>query len=56
MPQAVFESVKAHLRIIDNWSHVSIRRTTLVDNDKWKSFADAEKKPLNLGTASDKPG
>jgi hypothetical protein len=55
MPQAVFESVKAHLRIIDNWSHVSIRRTTLVDNDKWKSFADVEKKPLNLGTASDKP-
>jgi hypothetical protein len=40
--------------MIDDWSHVSIRRTTLVDNDEWKSFADAEKKSLNLGTASDK--
>ena len=56
MPRAVFESVKDHLRLIDDWSHVSIRRTTLVDNDRWKSFADAEKKLLKLGTASDKPG
>jgi hypothetical protein len=55
MPRAVFESVKDHLRLIDDWSHVSIRRTTLVDNDRWKSFADAETKLLKLGTASDKP-
>lgn len=43
MPRAVFESVKAHLMAIDGWSHLSIGRTTLVDNDEWKSFADAEK-------------
>jgi hypothetical protein len=42
MPRVVFESVKAHLRMIDDWSHISIRRTTLVDNDEWKSFADPE--------------
>jgi len=40
----VFESLKAYLRMIDGWSHVCIRRTTLVDKDEWKSFAHAEKK------------
>ncbi len=43
MPRAVFDSVKAHLSIIVGWSHVSIARTTLVDNDEWKSFAESEK-------------
>jgi hypothetical protein len=42
MPRPVFESVKAHLSTIDGWSHVSISRTTLVDNDEWKSFAESE--------------
>ncbi len=43
MPRPVFESVKAHLRTIAGWSHASIGRTTLVDNDEWKSFADGER-------------
>jgi hypothetical protein len=47
MPRPVFESVRAHLLAIDGWSHLAISRTTLVDNDEWKSFADAEKTPFN---------
>jgi len=48
MPRSVFESVKAHLRAVQGWSHLGIGRTTLVDNDEWKSFADAAQAPSNL--------
>ena len=52
MPRPVFESVKAQLRTIEGWSHLHFGRTTLVDNDEWKSFADGERpstiKPLGL--------
>jgi hypothetical protein len=45
MPRPVFESVKANLLAINGWSHLSVDRTTLVDNDEWKSFADGGRGP-----------
>lgn len=52
MPRPVFESVCAQLSAIDGWPHLSIGRTTLVDNDEWKGFADGEKAPSNTALQS----
>ncbi len=45
MPRPVYESVKTLLQAIAGWRHLSIGRTTLVDNDDWKRFADGEIPP-----------
>ena len=58
MPRPVFDSVKAQLLVFDGWQHLSIGRTTLVDNDEWKSFADPHKqasKALQPSAAADNP-
>ena len=47
MPSAVFESVKNVIRSTDGWAHLKVRRTTLVDNERWRKLGKGRDEPAN---------
>lgn len=47
MPSAVFESVKKVICGTDGWEHLKVRRTTLVDNERWRKLGNGGDEPAN---------
>ena len=47
MPKSVYESVRDLIVGLDDWKHLKVHRTTLVDNEEWRLLARGGHSPSN---------
>lgn len=40
LPKDIFKSVRQMIKLIDNCGDISVFQTTLIDNERWKGYAN----------------
>jgi len=56
MPSAVFASVKKVICGTQGWKHLKVRRTTLVDNERWRKLGKGGDEPANRALQATRHG